>query len=101
MWRAFVYAFEDNTDRVKQAYNQFVPLDGKFADNVLVQIKNGPLDFIPREAFSPLFGAMPQTRLMMELQITQEYLSVSNQLAYLAPLYEEVLDQDTYAQGEG
>ncbi len=101
MWRAFVYAFEDDTDRVKQAYNQFVPLDGKFRDNVLVQIKNGPLDFMPREPFSPMFGAMPQTRLMLELQITQEYLGASQQLAYLAPLYEEVLDQDTYAQGEG
>ena len=101
MWRAFVYDFENNTDRVKQAYNQFVPLDGKFADNVLLQIKNGPLDFMPREAFSPLFGAMPQTRLMMELQITQEYLGASNQLAYLAPLFEEALDQDTFAQGEG
>ena len=101
MWRAFVYAFEDDTDRVKQAYNQFVPLDGKFLDNVLVQIKNGPLDFMPREPFSPLFGAMPHTRLMMEFQVTQEYLGSSVHLAYLAPLYEEVLDQDTYAQGEG
>jgi alpha-glucuronidase len=101
MWRAFVYAFEDDTDRVKQAYHQFVPLDGKFADNVLLQIKNGPLDFMPREPFSPLFGAMPQTRLMLELQITQEYLGASQQLAYLAPLFEETLDQDTYAQGEG
>lgn len=101
MWRAFVYDFENDTDRVKQAYNQFVPLDGKFADNVLVQIKNGPLDFMPREPFSPLFGAMPQTRLMLELQITQEYLGSSHQLAYLAPLFEEALDQDTYAQGEG
>ncbi|WED64391.1 alpha-glucuronidase family glycosyl hydrolase [Synoicihabitans lomoniglobus] len=101
MWRAFVYAFEDDTDRVKQAYNQFVPLDGKFLDNVIVQIKNGPLDFMPREAFSPLFGAMPHTRLMAELQITQEYLGGSVQLAYLGPMWEEVLTQDTYAQGEG
>jgi len=101
MWRAFVYAFENDTDRVKQAYNQFVPLDGEFADNVLVQIKNGPLDFMPREPFSPLFGAMPETRLMLELQITQEYLGASKQLAYLAPLFEEALDQDTFAQGKG
>lgn len=101
MWRAFVYAFENESDRVKQAYNQFVPLDGKFADNVVVQIKNGPLDFMPREPFSPLFGAMPETRLMMELQLTQEYLGASKQLAYLAPLFEEALDQDTFAQGEG
>ncbi|WP_221032710.1 alpha-glucuronidase family glycosyl hydrolase [Actomonas aquatica] len=101
MWRAFVYAFEDTTDRVKQAYNQFVPLDGKFADNVLVQIKNGPLDFMPREAFSPLFGATPQTNQMVELQITQEYLGASIQLAYLGTMWEEVLDQDTYVAGEG
>ncbi len=101
MWRAFVYAHDDDTDRVKQAVNQFVPLDGKFADNVLVQIKNGPLDFMPREPFSPLFGLMPQTRLMVEFQITQEYLGASEQLAYLAPLYEEVLDQDTYEKGPG
>jgi alpha-glucuronidase len=101
MWRAFVYAHDDDTDRVKQAVNQFVPLDGKFADNVLLQVKNGPLDFMPREPFSPLFGAMPQTRLMMEFQITQEYLGASQQLAYLAPLYEEVLDQDTFVEGEG
>ncbi len=101
MWRAFVYAHDDATDRVKQASNQFIPLDGKFADNVLVQIKNGPLDFMPREPFSPLFGTMPDTRHMMEFQITQEYLGSSVQLAYLAPLWEEVLDQDTYTQGPG
>ena len=101
MWRAFVYDFEDDTDRVKQAYNQFVPLDGRFANNVLVQIKNGPLDFMPREAFSPLFGATPQTRQMLELQITQEYLGASLQLAYLGPMWEEVLQQDTFVQGEG
>ena len=101
MWRAFVYDYEDDTDRVKQAYNQFVPLDGKFADNVLVQIKNGPLDFMPREPFSPLFGATPQTRQLLELQITQEYLGASLQLAYLGPMWEEVLRQDTFVQGEG
>lgn len=101
MWRAFVYDYEDDTDRVKQAYNQFVPLDGKFADNVLVQIKNGPLDFMPREAFSPLFGATPQTKQMVELQITQEYLGASLQLAYLGTMWDEVLQQDTFARGEG
>ncbi len=101
MWRAFVYAFEDTTDRVKQASNQFIPLDGKFADNVIVQIKNGPLDFMPREPFSPLFGAAPQTNQMVELQIAQEYLGASIQLAYLAPMWEEVLDQDTYVKGPG
>jgi alpha-glucuronidase len=66
MWRAFVYTNENPEDRVKQAYTEFGPLDGKFRKNVLVQVKNGPLDFQPREPFSPLFGAMPQTPLIME-----------------------------------
>src|SRR5690606_39965351 len=59
IWRAFVYSAEDRTDRAKQAYNEFVPLDGKFDSNVIVQVKNGPIDFQPREPFHPLFGAMP------------------------------------------
>lgn len=101
MWRAFVYAAENTVDRVKQAYNEFTPLDGKFRANVVVQIKNGPLDFMPREPFSPLFGAMPKTPLALELQITQEYLGGSVQLAFLAPLWQEVLDADTYAAGPG
>ena len=74
IWRAFVYSNESPDDRAKQAYNEFVPLDGKFADNVLVQVKNGAIDFQPREPFHPLFGAMPKTPLMMEFQITKEYL---------------------------
>ena len=78
MWRAFVYDDEVDPDRVKRAYTEFVPLDGKFRDNVFVQVKNGPLDFQPREPFHPLFGAMPKTPLMAELQITQEYLGQSN-----------------------
>ncbi len=101
MWRAFVYSPENNEDRVKQAVSEFGPLDGKFRQNVIVQIKNGPLDFMPREPFSPLFGAMPHTRLAAELQITQEYLGQSVDLAYLAPLWKEVLDSDTYANGRG
>ncbi|WP_073058909.1 alpha-glucuronidase family glycosyl hydrolase [Fodinibius roseus] len=101
MWRAFVYSNEEPEDRVKQAYNEFTPLDGEFRDNVLVQVKNGPLDFQPREPFHPLFGAMPETPLMMEFQITQEYLGFATHLTYQAPLYEEVLDADTYAKGEG
>jgi alpha-glucuronidase len=101
MWRAFVYSNEVPTDRVKQAYDEFHPLDGEFRDNVLVQVKNGPLDFQPREPFSPLFGAMPKTPLMMELQITQEYLGQNTDLVYLAPMWEEVLDADTYAHGPG
>jgi alpha-glucuronidase len=101
MWRAFVYSPDNNDDRVKQAVTEFAPLDGKFRQNVIVQIKNGPLDFMPREPFSPLFGAMPKTRLAAELQITQEYLGQSTQLAFLAPLWKEVLAADTQATGKG
>jgi alpha-glucuronidase len=68
---------------------------------VLVQVKNGPVDFQPREPFHPLFGAMPQTPLMMELQITREYLGFTTHLVYLAPLFEETLRADTHAKGEG
>jgi alpha-glucuronidase len=100
-WRAFVYARNSPEDRVKQAYQEFVPLDGAFADNVIVQVKNGPLDFQPREPFHPLFGAMPRTPLALELQITQEYLGFATHLAYLGVLYEEALDTDTYAKGAG
>lgn len=101
MWRAFVYSHEQPEDRAKQAYDEFVPLDGEFRDNVLIQIKNGPIDFMPREPFHPLFGAMPQTPPMPELQIAQEYLGGAIHLAYLGPLFEEVLDADTYVRGEG
>ncbi|MFL9843593.1 alpha-glucuronidase family glycosyl hydrolase [Flavobacterium rhizosphaerae] len=101
MWRAFVYNSSPTEDRVLQAYDSFKPLDGDFDDNVLVQIKNGPIDFQPREPFSPLFGAMPNTSLMMEFQVTQEYLGFANHLVFLAPLYEEVLDSDTYSKGKG
>jgi alpha-glucuronidase len=101
MWRAFVYDNEVPDDRHKQAYNEFKPLDGTFRKNVLVQVKNGAIDFQPREPFHPLFGAMPKTPLMMEFQITQEYLGLATNLAYLAPLFKETLDSDTYAKGEG
>ncbi|MGA8204508.1 MAG: alpha-glucuronidase family glycosyl hydrolase [Woeseiaceae bacterium] len=101
MWRAFVYASDNAEDRAKQAYDEFKPLDGKFADNVLVQVKNGPIDFQPREPFHPLFGAMPHTPLMMEFQITKEYLGFATHLVYLGALYEEVLKADTYAKGPG
>jgi len=101
MWRAFVYASSATEDRAKQAYAEFVPLDGKFADNVLVQVKNGPIDFQPREPFSPLFGAMPKTPLMMEFQITKEYLGFATHLAYLGTMWEETLDADTQVQGKG
>ena len=101
MWRAFVYAEGSPVDRIKQAYEEFKPLDGKFKDNVFVQAKNGPLDFQPREPFHPLFGAMPGTPLTLELQITKEYLGEDTHLAYLGPMFEEVLKSDTYAKGAG
>ena len=101
MWRAFVYRSEVPTDRVMQAADEFVPLDGAFRKNVLLQVKNGPLDFQPREPFHPLFGAMPHTPLMMEVQITKEYLGQDTHLAFLAPVWEEVLNADTYVRGPG
>jgi len=100
MWRAFVYS-PSKDDRAKQAYLEFVPLDGKFRDNVIIQVKNGPVDFQPREAFNPLFGALKKTSEMVEFQITQEYLGFSNHLVYLAPLFKEALDSDTYSYGKG
>jgi len=99
MWRAFVYNPSGN-DRAMQAYNEFLPLDGKFRKNVIIQVKNGPIDFQPREPFSPLFGAMKHTTLMPELQITKEYLGFNNHLAFLATLFSECLDSDTYAEGK-
>ncbi|MDT3401992.1 alpha-glucuronidase family glycosyl hydrolase [Mucilaginibacter terrae] len=101
MWRAFVYDNNVPDDRAKQAYNEFKPLDGKFNDNVIVQVKNGAIDFQPREPFHPLFGALSQTPLMLEVQLTQEYLGFSTHLVYEAPLFKECLDADTYAKGEG
>jgi alpha-glucuronidase len=101
MWRAFVYDNNVPDDRAKQAYNEFVPLDGKFRDNVLIQVKNGPIDFQPREPFHPLFGALPKTPIIPEFQITQEYLGASVHLVFLAPLFEECLKSDTYAKGKG
>lgn len=100
MWRAFVYS-PSKDDRAKQAYLEFVPLDGKFRNNVIIQIKNGPVDFQPREAFNPLFGALRKTSEMVEFQITQEYLGFSNHLVFLAPLFKETLDSDTYSNGRG
>ena len=99
MWRAFVY--EPGDDRAKLAYKEFINFDGKFKDNVMIQVKNGPIDFQPREPFSPLFGAMKKTPLMAELQITQEYLGHSNHLVFLSPMWEEFLKADTYCNGKG
>ncbi|HEX2535559.1 MAG TPA: alpha-glucuronidase family glycosyl hydrolase, partial [Chitinophagaceae bacterium] len=100
MWRAFVYS-QEAEDRFKQAYQEFRPLDGAFRRNVLVQVKNGPVDFQPREPFHPLFGAMPQTPLMMEFQLTQEYLGFATHLVFMPPMFREVLDADTHAKGPG
>ncbi|WP_321372606.1 alpha-glucuronidase [uncultured Draconibacterium sp.] len=100
MWRAFVYDPSDE-DRAKQAYNEFMPLDGQFHDNVIIQVKNGPIDFQPREPFSPLFGAMKQTTVMPELQVTMEYLGQSVHLVFLAPMWEEFLKSETWQEGAG
>lgn len=101
IWRAFVYDMKDGYDRAAAAYDNLQPFDGKFAANVLLQVKNGPIDFQPREPFHPIFGGMPKTQLMPELQITQEYLGQANYLAFLAPMWREFFDADTYANGKG
>jgi len=101
MWRAFVYSNELPEDRHKQANIEFEPLDGVFRNNVMVQVKNGAIDFQPREPFHPLFGTMPRTPLLLELQITQEYLGQATNLVYLAPLFKECLDSDTYRPAKG
>lgn len=100
IWRAFVYSATDK-DRARQAYSEFVPLDGQFRDNVIIQVKNGPIDFQPREPFSPLFGAMKKTSVMPEFQITQEYLGHSIHLVFLSTMWEECLKSDTYQEGPG
>ena len=90
MWRSFVYgAAHKGEDRVKQAVSEFKSLDGKFRDNVILQSKNGPLDFQPREPYAPIFDNIHQTKQMVELQITQEYLGQSRHLVYLAPMWRE------------
>lgn len=90
MWRSFVYgANHKGEDRVKQAVNEFKGMDGKFRDNVILQSKNGPLDFQPREPYAPIFDNIKQTPQIAELQITQEYLGQSKHLTYLAPMWKE------------
>jgi alpha-glucuronidase len=102
MWRAFVYnSPRVDKDRANRAYLEFKPFDGQFRRNVLVQPKTGPIDFQPREPFHPLFGALPRTSLMAELQITQENMGHSRHLVYLAPMWKEVLESDTHARGQG
>lgn len=101
IWRAFVYKADGNADRFKAAYEEFVPLDGQFDPKVIVQVKNGPIDFQPREPFSPIFGNMPRTPLGVEFQLTQEYLGFATHLVYEAPIFKECLDSDTYVKGQG
>ena len=101
IWRAFVYSAQNDEDRFRQAYSEFHRFDGRFNDNVIIQVKNGPIDFQPREPFSPLFGAMPRTNVGMEFQVTKEYLGFNTHLAYLGTMWEEALRSDTYARGAG
>ncbi|MGC3957794.1 MAG: alpha-glucuronidase family glycosyl hydrolase [Verrucomicrobiota bacterium] len=102
MWRAFVYNSPHvDKDRAKRAYLEFMPFDGQFRSNVIVQVKNGPIDFQPREPFHPLFGAMRQTSLMAELEITQENMGHATHLVYLAPMWQEFFGSDTFANGPG
>jgi len=100
IWRAFVYGHGEN-DRAKKAYADFKPLDGEFLPNVAVQVKNGAIDFQPREPVHPLFGGMDKTTLFMEFQIAQEYLGQGNHIVYLGPMWKEILDFDTHAEGPG
>lgn len=95
IWRAFVYSGEKTDDRAKQAYDEFASLDGKFAPNVILQVKNGPIDFQPREPFHPLFGAMPHTRLAMEVQLTREYLGENAGIVWLGTMWSEALRSRT------
>ncbi|CAM3594205.1 MULTISPECIES: alpha-glucuronidase family glycosyl hydrolase [Paenibacillus] len=106
IWRCFVYnCMQDwrdrSTDRAKAAYDHFTPLDGRFMDNVLLQIKNGPMDFQVREPVSPLFGSMKHTNQVLEFQVTQEYTGQQRHVCYLVPQWKDVLDFDTHADGQG
>ena len=106
IWRCFVYNcqqdWRDRTvDRARAAYDHFMPLDGSFAKNVMLQIKHGPMDFQVREPVSPLIGGMTNTNQVLELQITQEYTGQQKHLCYLVPMWKEILDFDTCAKGKG
>ena len=101
IWRAFIYDEDVDPDRAKRAYIEFTKLDGQFKPNVLVQVKNGAIDFMPREPFHPLFGALKQTPVLAEIQATQEYLGQGKHLVYLGTMWEEFLSADTYAKGKG
>jgi alpha-glucuronidase len=102
MWRAFVYnSPKIDKDRAKRAYLEFKPLDGKFATNVLVQVKTGPIDFQPREPFHPLFGAMKKTAVMAECEITQENMGHATDIVFLAPMWKEFFESETFTAGRG
>jgi alpha-glucuronidase len=106
IWRCFVYNCKQDwrdrqTDRARAAYDHFLPLDGEFLDNVILQIKNGPMDFQVREPVSPLIGSLENTNYLLEFQIAQEYLGQQKHLVYLVPQWKEVLEFDTYQKGEG
>jgi alpha-glucuronidase len=101
IWRAFIYDEDVDPDRAKRAYIEFTRLDGQFRPNVLVQVKNGAIDFMPREPFHPLFGALTRTPVLAEIQATQEYLGQAKHLVYLGTMWEEFLDADTHVKGKG
>ena len=106
IWRCFVYNCgqdwrDKKTDRARAAYDNFIGLDGQFDDNVILQIKNGPMDFQVREPVSPLFGGLKKTNMILEVEIAQEYTGQQIDLCYLLPMWREILDFDTYAEGEG
>jgi alpha-glucuronidase len=101
IWRAFIYDEDVDPDRAKRAYIEFTKLDGQFKPNVLVQVKNGAIDFMPREPFHPLFGALEETPVLAEIQATQEYLGQAKHLVYLGTMWEECLGADTHAKGKG
>lgn len=106
IWRCFVYNCRQDwrdrkTDRARAAYDHFTQLNGRFLDNVILQVKNGPMDFQVREPVSPLFGAMDRTNMVIEFQIAQEYTGQQRHLCYLIPQWKEALNFDTHARGEG
>lgn len=105
IWRCFVYNCQQDwrdrkTDRAKAGYDNFAHLDGQFLDNVILQIKNGPIDFQVREPVSPLFGALKKTNMILEVQIAQEYTGQQRHVCYLIPMFKEVLEYKTYCESE-
>ncbi len=101
VWRAFIYDEDVDPDRAKRAYIEFTKLDGQFRPNALLQVKNGAIDFMPREPFHPLFGALEKTPVLAEIQATQEYLGQAKHLVYLGTMWQEFLEADTFARGKG